>query len=584
MGVLNRLQPRHTILKDFYVLDVETGDRLKDGSIQFKLNARPESFIFGVIHGRNYTQIFESLEVMKQELLTPRFKDKYVFGHNVPYDLTCMYGNIFTLDQKAVFNGSRFICCTNGVCTFGDSMNVLGKVPLKKIGEMIGIEKPQLGDASMLAKDGLTPDVINRCTTDCQITYDALFMVFNKGGDIKLTGPSLALSNFRRYYQPHAIKYNEHVTRFFDSYYGGRTEAFKLGKTNSHVIDVNSMYPYVYRDLKFPNPEYLNVERPTIKSFLANILPFTEGQITCTVKHKENYFGYLPYKHKGKLLFPTGTFTGTWCFPEIRLALSHNVVTIEGIENVCYAQAMPSPFTQYVDDYYKIKQDSKNKFEIDRVKHLLNDLYGKFGQRASSESIYIDDIQRNAALIWDIMNKYPGARLVQFNRERTDAYLVYKAVKNYKIPHQIPCIASYITSASRVHLLKEMIRMQGNRVTYCDTDSIFFEVNNNFQSSNELGGWKLEPKIILEIRGLKNYSYIMTNDAEPKRIDRIKGIPKRAVQDSDGTWRYTNLINTKEAIRRNVVPGVVVQRSKIVTGKYDKRIVLADGETQTISI
>ena len=33
------------------------------------------------------------------------------------------------------------------------------------------------------------------------------------------------------------------------------------------------------------------------------------------------HIGPLPYKHKGKLVFPVGTITGAWTFHEIRLAV-----------------------------------------------------------------------------------------------------------------------------------------------------------------------------------------------------------------------------------------------------------------------
>lgn len=564
-------------LADFFVFDVETGE-YKKGGIQFLLKGRPEAFIFGVVYGyykgKPYQRIFKSLEEMKNDLQNNRlYYNKYMFGHNVVYDLNVIYGNPFTMDPGAIFNGSRFITGTNGNCKFADSMNVLGKVPLAKIGAMIGVAKPNLGDANLFAKDGLTPEVINRCTTDCQITHDALTMVFTKGGAIKLTGPSLAMFNFRKYYLEKPIYYNELVTDFFAGYYGGRTEAFKIGKGNWNVIDVNSMYPYIMKNIKFPEPSKLIKTKPKISYFINKILPYCEGQITCTVEHAPHYFGFLPHRTKEKLLFPVGTFKGTWCFPEIRLGVESGVISIKGIESVISAPPMPSPFVNYVDDYYKIKTDTTDEFEKDRVKHLLNDLYGKFGQRITTETVYIENVFEQANYLLKLRAEYPNGKLSFLRKDSDSAYYIFSREKEISIPHQIPSIAAYITSAARVHLLKEMISIKG--VAYCDTDSIFYSNGDQFIDDTSLGGWKVEKKLVTEIRGPKNYDYIIGDIF--KR--RIKGVPSKAVQGDDQIWRYSNLVTPKEALRRGLLAGTLIDRTKFIKGIYDKRIVLSDGET-----
>lgn len=587
MGVLRRLTPRVKLLSDFYTLDVETGTYKDNGAIQFGFPGRPETFIFGVIYGLNHTRVFTNLNEMIEALKEPRYKNKFVFGHNIPYDLNTMFGNIFDMDSNAVFNGSTFITATNGNCKFGDSMNILGKIPLKKIGEMIGIEKPALGDDNLYAKDGLTTKIISRCIEDCHITWDALFQVFSKGGNIKLTGPALALYNFRSQFMKMDIEYDDKVVEFFNAYYGGRTEAFKIGPTESHCIDVNSMYPFIYRNIRFVNPKGMyDIDNLHPKLFLERILFNYEGMAYCTVKHKEHFFGFLPHKNKeGKLTFPVGTFSGCWCFPELRYAVEQGVIEIVKVKRTVYGGSHPSPFIEYVDKYYNAKRTETNKFEIDRVKHLLNDLYGKFAQRESEDTIYISDIHKQAKQIAEELEKNPNAQLKLFSINRNDAFLVTGKKGNQKIPHQIPSIPAYITSHARVHLLKEMIRMQANRVTYCDTDSIFFEVNDNFEDSTELGGWKLENKIITEIRGLKNYSYHLTKgDYAGQTIHRIKGVPKKAVQTSTNVWEYENLLNTKEALRRSLKAGVQTKRKKVITGKYEKRQVLEDGNTKPLML
>jgi len=575
-------------------MDTETGVKHKDGSIQWLLRGRPDAFQFGVIYGHNYTKVIYTLKEFHETLLEPRFKNRYVFGHNIIYDLNVLYDNIYAIDPTAVFNG-KFICATNGNCRFADSMNVFGRVPLKKIGEMLGIKKPDLGDQNMFSKHGIGKDEINRCVQDCVITWEGLINIFQGAGDMKITGPSLAMSYFRRFHQPHNIDYNENVLHFFDSYYGGRTEAFKIGATNASVIDVNSMYPWVMRNATFPNPKYLKTENQVFPSHFYNqILPHYEGLIYCQVFHNtETPYGFLPYKRAlgsggNKLIFPVGRFKGCWCFPEIRYALECGAIEIENIERVVYAERMPSPFESYVDTLFEQKlkaslPGSGNQFEVDRVKHLLTDLYGKFAQKIDEESIYIADIDKEYDRIKQSQLDGTFKKLVMFNPERSDAFLILKSGKAYTIPHQIPSFASYITSLARVHLLKQMIALHTRKVVYCDTDSVFFEIAAGVESEKQLGGWKLESKIVTEIRGLKNYSYYKVGTPDTV-IERIKGVPAKAVKGADGVYRYSNLMNTKEALRRGLEPGVLTERTKVMRGKYDKRVVFENGETKPIEI
>lgn len=581
-GCLRRLQPRRVLLKDFYVFDTETGKRNKDGSIQWHLNGRPESFIFGVIYGHNYQRIIYSVDEFKEAFKEDRFKNKIIFAHNAQYDLNTIYGNIYEFDREAIFNG-KFICATNGVCRFADSSNIFGKIKLAKIGEMLGIKKPDLGDQNLFSKNGVTKDEINRCVTDCQIVYDGLIEIFHAASDIKITQASLSMTYFRRFHQPYDIEYNGLVNTFFDSYFGGRTEAFKIGKTHSSVIDANSMYPYIMKNISFPNPKYLKEENNiSIKYFINQILPHYEGNAEIEVEHKATKFGFLPYKNdQGKLLFPVGKFKGCWNMPEIRFALERGAIKIKRIGRVVYAERMPSPFQSFVDTLYIERFKTQNPFEIHRIKIFMNSLYGKFAQKIDEDVIYIDDIEKK----WDTIQHYQAKglfkKLIMFNKERMDAFLILKSSKFFTIPHAIPSFSSYITTGARIHLLKQMIALEGHNVVYCDTDSVFFENAINIENETDLGGWKIEDKIVTGIYGLKNYTYI---DKEGLERHRIKGVPSKAIETGHNFFEYENLLNTKEALRRGLLPGILTKRTKQISGKYDKRIVLENGETKPITI
>lgn len=601
MKTLHRLSPRVKLLTDFYVFDTETKVDYKEWvrqrlikdknfkapkksknkkAIYWGLNGRPESFVFGVIYGHNYHKVIYDRKEFIETLKESRFKGKKVFAHNLFYDGTTLYDNIFKFDPNAIFNG-KLICFTNGNCQFADSSNIFGKIALEKIGIMLGILKPQLGGDNYFSENGIGASEINRCITDCQIVYEGLIQIFQAAGDIKITQASLSMTYFRRFHQKHKIDYNENTLHFFNSYFGGRTEAFEMGDTNSSVIDANSMYPFIMKTIKFPNPKTLKISKPTLTQFKNEILPNYEGCVYCEIDHHETTFGFLPYKSEGKLLFPTGRFSGCWNMPEIRFALEQGAIKIRSIEKVVYSERMPSPFVSFVDTLYTERFKTTNDFEIHRIKIFMNSLYGKFAQRIEEENTYLENVDNHYMEIMRAQANKTFVKLVYFNSNRNDAFLVTKTKKSFNISHSIPSFASYITSGARVHLLKQMLELENRKVVYCDTDSVFFENAFGIENDKALGGWKIEKKIITAVHGLKNYEYI---NEEGIKKHRIKGVPEKAIEVRPNYFEYENLLNTKEALRRNLLPGVLTKRTKNITGKYDKRIVNEDGTTKPIKI
>jgi hypothetical protein len=600
-NILYCLKPPTKLCTDFYVFDTETGKRKKDGYIYWQLNAQPKSFIFGVIYGLNYTKVIYSLKEFHETLLEPRFKGRKVFAHNAQYDLNVLYGNIYDLDAEAIFNG-KFICASNGNCTFADSMNVFIGASVKDLGAMQGMPKEQLGDSDYRSK-GITKDDINYCIRDCQIVWDALVQAFEFAGDIRITQAGLSMTYFRRYHQPYHIEYNKSVFHFWDSYFGGRCEVFKLGKTHSKVIDVNSMYPYAMKHCVFPNPKFLKVELNFPLKKLKKYLEWYEGCAYCTIIHKESDIGYLPYKQDNKLKFPVGEFKGCWNFNELKFAIDSGIVKVLHIEKIVYAEKMQSPFVTYVDTL----QEKKLKAELSGddlgrsiAKYYSNSLYGKFGQRITEESIYLHDITKQWNIILEYQKKGMFVKLQMFNKNRNDAFLITKTSKKMDLSYCIPSFASYVTSYSRVMLLKKLIELKNNGVVYCDTDSVFFEIDNGIVSETNLGGWKIENKIVTEIKDLKNYKYINTKN---KEIWRVKGVPvnngktvkifndddtektvKVVEQISDTEFVYYNLVKSKEALKRNIEAGQLTKRTKKIKSNFDKRIILAGGKTKPIKI
>ena len=598
MKVLKQLAEKKQHLTDFYVLDTETAIRNKSG---YNWNLEG-TFIFGVIHGMNYTKVIHSKTEMINLLKDPRFYKKKVFMHNAEFDLNVLYGNVFHMDPNAIFNGTRFICATNGNCTFADSANIFVGRSVEEIGNMLGIKKPGLGNAQMISKRVGSAE-INRCIKDCEIVYEALWRMFDFAGDIKITQASLSMTYFRRYHLPFNIQYNAtNIQYFFNSYYGGRTEAFKLGKTHAKAIDANSMYPYIMKSIRFPNPLYLTRKDNVTISEFKTLLSRYEGCAFVDVSHPESWIGFLPYR-SDKLLFPVGRFSGWYNFNELRFAIANGGVQVLRVKSVIFAPSIASPFVSFVDTLNDLKikaEHTGNEFERDRAKRYSNSLYGKFGQRQKQDQEYLPDYMKELDKINEAKRNGTFKKLLLFNANRSDAFLITNSKRTANIVHSLPSFSSYITSGARIHLLEMMLKMERNRVVYCDTDSVFFELDlgNHFEQTTALGAWKLESKIITEIKGLKNYKYIKG----AKEIWRVKGVPEqkgkkvvlidgetrkefdRVRQISEDEFEYYNIMKTKESLRRQIPARTITKRTKIIKGTYDKRQVFSDGSTKPIKL
>jgi len=564
----------------FYVFDVETTS----------LEPMAENFVFGVVYGYKYERIIYSVEDFKKEFDKRRYKGKFVFAHNAEFDLTTIYGNIFqSLDDAAIFNGG-FILARKDQVTFADSMNIFAHMSVARIGEMTGMKK-LVNDK--ISGEGLRRELITKadiayCIQDCRIIWTALLKMFEKVGNIKVTLPSLSLWDYRHNFLKEDFFIDDHVYDFYDSYYGGRCEAYRIGKVTAAVYDINSMYPYAMRNTGFPDPRHLKrYEDPTLE-FLNHAMTYYEGCAKVDVTHKEHFFGFLPCKMKigksEKLVFPIGNFTTTVNFNELRMALQYNIVKIRKCHYVVVGKKVTSPFVSYIDVLYHCRKMADDGLNSLIYKLRMNALYGKFGQKTKYITKYYDDFPLDRVL--ELISEGKKFDVKPFNRIRKDCFLITENDNVKSSFYSIPLYASYITSSARVHLLENMLQNPSDKIVYCDTDSIFIEGDFKGDTGNELGQFKKEDKYITEIRGLKNYTY--TNEAGLP-LQKLKGVPSKAKKTIDGitgaeVYNIKKYYKTLQSLRQNKEAGRSYEMKKEIRTNYDKRIVLSDGTTKPIKL
>lgn len=571
MRILRTLKPPvRKVAHDFFTLDIET----------WGLNATRKAFALACVVGYKYKKSFTSIPELIKELKHSRFHNRKIYVHNAEYDLNGIFGNIITeLDNGAIYNGKFIAAKFNEKTTFADSTNIF-PMSVEKIGTSLGYKKLETPKKFIEGRKSRIDNIdIEYCMRDAEIMYNALHKFFKIVKKTHLTIGSAAMHFFRTEYLKKNILINNLDSHFFDSYFGGRTEAFKIAKTNAFVYDANSLYPSCMLGLDVPDVKNLKrYDKPNLKLF-KYLLQKKEGMAKVTVKHKEMYFGTLPKKmivnKSNKLVFPIGTFTTTVNFNELRNAVEKGYATILDVEYCVCANRVKAPFDKYVIDVYKFRRQSNSIDEI-VFKLLLNNLYGKFGMRKKFKTVYYKEIPVELIIELKETNQYHEVKM--FSATRNDCYLVTENENKNEISHTtIAAYASYITSAARVRTCTALIENEKNNVVYCDTDSIFIEKDEPILNiGNDLGQWKKEDKQVLEIRGLKNYTFI---NKKGEKIDAIKGVSRKSKKIGRNVFQSKKITKAKESLRRQVEAGSPQIITKTITHKYDKRKLLTNGAT-----
>lgn len=399
-------------------------------------------------------------------------------------------------------------------------------ISVKGMGEYLGLPKLKRNSRSV-AYVRRDTEIVWRFVSAMLARYDAL------GLKLHATLPGMALEFFRQVSDPSLWRVNipKWARRFFrEGYYGGRVECYRLGTITGPIYhyDINSLFPFVMATREYPKLDEWGVtDRPTWTR---------EGMVRAVVQVPSSRYPALPMRGDGEMLFPYGTLTGVWTYPEIRQVLADGGRVLRVIEAIEFRETC-RPFEAYVTWCYTERR--KATHELDRYfwKLMMNTLYGKFGQHDGIEIIYDDEE-------WALQTDAAHANIVW---------------------------AAYITAYARLELLQWLRRCR--TVYYTDTDSLF--VPHPLPTGPELGQLKLEGKYAkVEIAG--NKTYVADGQAKAKGVSGAKAAldfvrTGRAVYRRPARWR--------EARRRFLQPNVWYLEEKRRDPVYTKRRVLVSGET-----
>lgn len=508
----------------------------------------------GKVYWINFFQGTEHVYFSKRERAIEWILDQSgdFWAVNLEYDLINLFGPL--LDKLCVltYGGFGLLKAT----LFGRPVKFFNTLrhwalSVEDMGERLGYKK--------LPFD---PTSLRYCQRDCEVTWFFIQEMMKRYAElgiqqVKATLPSTALKLFTESYCK--VRYvrddRQKVWEFLaQARYGGRCEVYFNKPIQDTVweFDINSSYPHVMRTEAFPNLDSID---PFPKSPRFD----REGVATCTVQAPQLEFPVLPYKcpESKKLLFPLGQFTGTWTYPEIRVALSVGYA-LKKVHACVEYEPMPSPFKGYVDFLYSRRQEVKEKDPLMAytLKIAMNSTFGKFGEEGELQIVSkngrhsLSNVPKHSNMIW----------------------------------------AAYILAYGRLNLYRFMQEgAERGKLLYVDTDSVFVRAPKRpFTPSRELGA--------LDFKGKHSYAhfklpklYRVEDTYKAKGIPNDlhnKAFPQKLKKDFfyDGIAEFMRPYRFLEARKVKEIPNLWRTVTKQLQSEYTKRKVYRDGNTWPLII
>ena len=450
-------------------------------------------------------------------------------------------------------------------------------VPVRIIGQSIGL--PKLDVDFKAAND---QELLTYCKRDVEIIFNAFrnlycFIRDNKFGSIPYTLPGVSFSCYTHAFMKKQINVhiNEEVLGLERrAYYGGRCECFFIGKLKAGIyykVDINSMYPFIMKVNDFP-VKFIKQGKNINPAAIVRVAPLYCFMAECEIDTDKPIYAM---RHNGKLIFPVGRFKTFLTTPSLLFGIRHGHVK-KVLKVACYKKA--NIFNDFVDYFYNKRMEFRkenNPAFAYMCKIILNSLYGKFGQRQSRVS-YTGRNEKAAdirCLIIDAKTHKVSTHQVFFGRETIIDQGEDEAANS------MPAIAAHVTDHARLYLWNLIDQAGLSNCFYCDTDSII--VNKTGLENltpklhpDQLGRLKIEAqarRVIL--RGAKHYTF--GSDT------RIKGIPRKARQNKDGSYTYIHFPGIISELRQGITEDYRIGlQTKRLTGKYDKGIVTVSGRVK----
>lgn len=544
-------------------------------------DGRGTMFLLGMYDGKDYISFelkdYKHLTDMREAIILyiMNSKEKIFVAHNLEYDLAHIFqGSYISILDWYYTTDLLFAKIPDTQKKFIDSFH-FSYCSLKELAKEIKTKKGIVDIENISELYKTEPGKVKEYNKqDCKIVYDYMqkyieSVKFEFNTKIKTTLSGTAQNIFLKKFCKYDITGINVDHKLLTGYHGGRVECFYVGQVDRPIfeLDVNSMYPYVMVNEKYPTT-----------CFHTSIKPETELHISrIKVKIKDCYFPVIPLK-KEKLFFPTGEFETTASCVEIQKAIAENQVeSIKYIKTYNFSDC-DYIFKKFINYFYgkrKIAKDNKNEFDSGYYKRIMNHVYGRFALNKPLKKLTKITAKNEDHI--EAINDFIGYETLEMSDK----------MKNYAIP-------IFVTAYARVKLY-DMIKtvMKKFDPIYCDTDSCYFtnfdyvplmdmidNVYSLFKIDNELGNYSLacyESGIFYNVK-----AYMLNSYTDLKKL-KLKGVRKDKRQEffDTGKTEYKKPVRMRSALRG--VQGYVVNAWELhpFTRKsvYSKRELIKESAT-----
>lgn len=454
----------------------------------------------------------------------------YLFCHNTSFDLPVL--NVFrelpslgyTLISAIIDAPPTILTFRNGSKSIVilDTLNFF-RMPLKFLGEEIGLPKLEMPDNNDLNLDWETYS-----DRDVEIIKTAMLHWWDylEREDMGSFAPTLAgqsMRVFRHKYMRHKIfiDSNEHALKLTrEGYYGGRVEAFYIGKYSqpTYALDVNSMYPAVMAEYEYPTKLVAYTRYATVDDLHIWVARYC---VTAKITLRTDK-AFVPIRQNHKLIFPVGTFEAILSTPELLYAFENgDILDISEVAIYERAPLFCEMMTVECERKARYKRDGELVKEF-ITKKIVNSFYGKWGQSGGKwlEEYNIEDLTCKR---WTEIDLETG-RILQ---HRQLAGLVQRKEDFGESRESFPAIAAHVTAYARMKLWNIIETAGRENVYYCDTDCVLVNSTGREKLATYIDNYKLGALKLageydnIEIWGAKDYRF--------GTKAKTKGVRKNAV-------------------------------------------------------
>ncbi|RIB00114.1 hypothetical protein C2G38_2235600 [Gigaspora rosea] len=491
-----------------------------------------------------------------------------------------------------------------------DNLNYIGPIPEYKYFEAQRTNQVEYAELKAKYQDNwsFVQEMTSYLRDDVRGLYQVLekfFLGIHETMDVNVsnsnTMPSVALKSWKETYKhidkkPDIYSLNKQTSLLLrDSYLGAIVDVYKPRlKGVGYYYDVNSLYPHSMLN-------YIPVGIPTFEMLSVHEFLSTNwfGFLKCTVIAPDNLeIPILAIRLDGKLICPTGQFTGCWFSEELRFALSQGYQVISISYGIQFSKDN-RVFNKYISYLNEVKEQASLEGNLGKrtiSKLLMNSLYGRFGLKDIETTSLIcapseaELISRNFPIKksiqfsngYELLEYYP---LDCYHNEANIAKYIYDPMT----AERNVAIAASITAYSRITIntIKLECQKLGIEVYYSDTDSLVTnkELPKQYVDSKEIGKLKLEHVLSDGYFIAPKLYQITTSEGKVKNVSRGYG-GEFTQADMETLYQGQSVEKFKTKWHRDWENHTIYfewDKKLRLSGEYNKRVKVYDEEGRWVN-